>query len=254
MPNIKVVIGFAAIAAVLSLFAGIFGGVTFGVIFLRMILGALAFGALGAGASLLIERFMPDLFLSDQQERSSSDAEEGSQQGSQVDIVLDNEGEDEPDFSSNTGEEQAEDEEDRFIEEVYRSGDEESGERAPSGAGDAANENGEAAVSSGAGGAEEAGVAQAPADEASSVGTSGGSGSDSREEKGAFENVADIDELPDLEEYADSFESVAADNPTEGGQQSGGTSSSNFEIDGQQEDPATVAKALRQFMKKDEEG
>ncbi|MFO7848432.1 MAG: hypothetical protein R6V67_00605, partial [Spirochaetia bacterium] len=73
-----------------------------------------------------------------------------------------------------------------------------------------------------------------------------------------------------LEDFADSFEGVAASQEegessdssagSSGGSAGGlsslgkGTSSSNVDVNGDQHDPATVAKAVRTLMKKDQEG
>jgi hypothetical protein len=291
MPNVKVIIAFAAVAAVLSLFAGIIGGVAFGVILLRMILGAAVFGALGAGISLLVDRFMPELFSAEQQGATAEEEEEAPQQGSQVDIVLDNEEAETPDYSSfaagaGTDEEERGEDEDRFIEEVHRSGEEAPGTsapEAPAGSSEPGAETAESGAESETGELgsleevpeSEPAAASRGSESTAGAGTAGGGGpSDESEESERssgggeqsddthigggddepFEAAGDIDHLPDLEAYADSFESASSGSGADGGQSQGGYSSGSVEIDGEQEDPATVAKALRKFMKKDEEG
>ncbi len=74
----------------------------------------------------------------------------------------------------------------------------------------------------------------------------------------------DVDSLPDLEDFADSFEGVASSQDGEGNSDAGAASGSRsgdgfsssepVDVFGSQEDPETVAKALRTFMKKDQEG
>jgi hypothetical protein len=263
MPNVKVIIAFAAAAGLLSFFAGVFGGVPFGTIVLRMFLGAAAFGALGAVISLLAERFMPELFSTEstegqtEEEAEAEPAAEGPQQGSQVDIVLEDEGETSPDFSAESGGEEEPDEEDRFIEEVRRAGEETEAAAASGETGAESGTSGAAAYAGGGNGTSGGGAdaaAAASGTEEYGESQSGVSAGEGGEDEGVFEHVNDIDELPDLEDYADSFESVAADTQSEGDEGYRGASSGAVDIDGEQEDPATVAKALRKFMKNDEEG
>jgi hypothetical protein len=228
--------------------------------------------------ALLIERFMPELLESgDSSAGRPASEDEAEQQGGQVDIVLDDDEEAQAGLyssssenfgeeSGNAASEEEADEEERdddFIEEVYRSGEQnqvpasgpaaEQGRGAEEGPRTAAAPAAASATGGAPGGRQSGGNA---AESESSGGRAAreayGGGSEEAEE--LFEAAGDIDELPDLEEYADSFESVAADQSGEQSESGGGYSPGSVEIDGEQEDPATVAKALRRFMKKDEEG
>ena len=51
----------AAFALVVTLLSGVFSGNPFGVVVLRALLGAVAFGALGLGVAWVLERFVPEL-------------------------------------------------------------------------------------------------------------------------------------------------------------------------------------------------
>jgi hypothetical protein len=59
--NWKVVAGFAVVGALISLIAGIAGGNPFGIILLRLVLSAVVFAALGIGVMIALRRFMPEL-------------------------------------------------------------------------------------------------------------------------------------------------------------------------------------------------
>ncbi len=95
-------LGFAlktAIAGlILSLIGGIIGGVDFGVIILRMLIGALVAGALGAGLFFLISKFLPELLtISLKDDENPLDAGldaviQTDGPGSNVDIVIDDSG------------------------------------------------------------------------------------------------------------------------------------------------------------------
>ncbi len=60
--QLRMAVGAAATAAVLALLAGVLGGIPFGHVLLRSIIGALVFGGLGFGAAILLEQFLPELF------------------------------------------------------------------------------------------------------------------------------------------------------------------------------------------------
>jgi hypothetical protein len=240
MPDVKVIIAAAAFAFVVSLISGIIGGVGFLTIIFRAVLGAGFFGLLAAGLSLLLQKMVPELFETGELEMSAAeDSAEGRDQdegaaetGGHIDITL---GEESGEAAAEEAEDAAyeasdeEQEEENFVEEVA----EEEG-------------NGSAAPAAGEGEAAES-TKKAP-DIDSLIGTE------------------DVDSLPDLEDFADSFEGVAASQNGDGdsgagsasgsGAASGGGFSASEPVDvfGTQEDPETVAKALRTFMKKDQEG
>jgi hypothetical protein len=79
----------ATAALVLSLFSGIIGGVAFGTLIVRAIIGAVVFGAGAAGVSYVIDRYIPDLKKSMQ--GGGEPAEPRGTTGNQVDIVVDDE-------------------------------------------------------------------------------------------------------------------------------------------------------------------
>ena len=82
MIDYKIVIGFAAFAFIVSLLSGLIGGVSFGILTLRTLLGTAFFAALGAGASWIFKRYLPEIF-------SRAEAGETVEEpASAVDIVL----------------------------------------------------------------------------------------------------------------------------------------------------------------------
>lgn len=260
MPNIKIIGACAIFAFVISLLSGIIGGVGFFTILIRALLGAVLFGILSGGIAMLLERMIPELFEAAGTEDTGNGEPEHAENGSNVDITLDEEAESyspSPDSSggmeaasspaasetaaagaeasTETAEGEAaqqsdsREEEDQFVEEVAENGGAESGDSA----------------------------SFLPPDE----GDQGSEGAEGFEE---------VDSLPDLEDFADSFEGVAAsqEEGSSGGAASnssagssgglsnlgGGASSSSVDVNGDQHDPATVAKAVRTLMKKDQEG
>ena len=246
MPNIKVILWSAGGAAGIALVAGLFGRVAFFDLILRVLIGGAAFGLFGAGMSLLLMRFVPELFEQQESEEEgfavatgeSEENEAPAQQGNNLNIVLDGEeysyGETaESTVGSESESEQFGEDEEQFVEEVSETDDQSS---------------------------------SAPQREASTASsTQGSTGSESRgEEKptGAsadyqeFENLADVDTLPDLDEFSDSFESVAAAQDAENESNGGGGYSSTDSVDimGDEQDPATVAKAVRTIIGRDQEG
>ncbi|HUX13484.1 MAG TPA: hypothetical protein VMW87_10675 [Spirochaetia bacterium] len=83
--NWKVSTAFAAAAFLLSILSGAIAGVGFGLLLLRAIIGAVAFAVVGAGVSIVVARYLPEL-------RSLRGAEEpsdaGRSAGRMVDIVI----------------------------------------------------------------------------------------------------------------------------------------------------------------------
>ncbi|MFW6208142.1 MAG: hypothetical protein ACOC2P_02865 [Spirochaetota bacterium] len=229
MPNIKVVIWSAAGAAVIAFIAGLFGRVDFLDLILRTLIGGAAFGLFGAGVSVLLMRFVPEIFEIQEVEEeefavaSSETKNEGTQaqQGSNLNIVLDGDeysyaGEAGDDLSSEPGREESAldlEEDEEFVEQVAESG-------------QSANE------------------------------ARGGESQSQSTDYEEFEDLSDVDTLPDLEDFSDSFESVAAAQDSDGQLTGGGGYSSDESVDimGDQQDPATVAKAVRTIISKDQEG
>ncbi len=83
--NWKVSAAFAAAAFLLSILSGALAGVGFGLLLLRAIIGAIAFAVVGAGVSIVVARYLPEL-------RNLRGAEEpadsGRGIGGMVDIVI----------------------------------------------------------------------------------------------------------------------------------------------------------------------
>jgi len=78
---------FAAGAAfILSFLAGVIGGVSFGALLVRAIVGSVVFGAGGVGVSLLIERYLPELRTASG-DSPANDLEQ--RPGGRVDITVD---------------------------------------------------------------------------------------------------------------------------------------------------------------------
>ena len=187
---------------------------------------------------MLLKRFVPEIFDMQEGEEedftvSSSDSESEdtqTQQGSNLNIVLDsdeysyagNEAAAAPDDtgSSESADSYGEDEE--FVEEVEEISGEEAGPETEPGGSEPSRPQSAAQP----GGYEE------------------------------FEELSDVDTLPDLEDFSDSFESVAAVQDSESDSYSAGGYSSDESVDimGDQQDPATVAKAVRTIISKDQEG
>jgi len=229
MPDKRVVLWSAACAAVLAFISGLFGRVSFGTILLRTFIGAVVFAGLSAGIYILLKQFVPEIFEtagspSDEDEPSvASESSDTSSQGSNLNIVIDEEGPSYP--AEEQGEGPAHESvfsENDFIEEIREEGDE---------------------------GAE---VADGPmAAETSRSEKPVSNESDILEDYG---DISNLDTLPDLEEFSDSFESVT------GGQEDDSFSEQNHGSDNKvdmlegQHDPATVAKAVRTIISRDQEG
>lgn len=245
MPNIKVILWSAGSAAVIALVAGLFGRVAFFDLLLRVLLGGAAFGLFGAGVSLLLMRFVPELF--EQQEKEEDDftgkidgadeKEAPPQQGNNLNIVLDGDEYSYGDSPEAAAENELEsgnfgEDDEQFVEEVSATDDQ-----------SALGEQQEADTTGGS---------EAPSSPESREKKPAGASADYQE----FENLADVDTLPDLDEFSDSFESVAAAQDSENESNGGGGYSSTDSIDimGDEQDPATVAKAVRTIIGRDQEG
>ena len=86
MFNLKIVIGFASFALIITLLAGVFGGVPFGALLIRILLGSAAFAGLGVVASWVLHRHLPEVF-DIRLGRAEEKTEEGAT-GESIDIVL----------------------------------------------------------------------------------------------------------------------------------------------------------------------
>ncbi|MFO7848867.1 MAG: hypothetical protein R6V67_02800, partial [Spirochaetia bacterium] len=132
MPNIKFIGGCSIFAFVISLFSGIIGGVGFFTILLRAVIGAVLFGLLGGGIVMFLERMIPELFALEGAEEAEIEEPGEAETGGNVDITLDEDQENSsfsPDstggeektadgFGSSESVEEADSEEDEFVEEM----------------------------------------------------------------------------------------------------------------------------------------
>jgi hypothetical protein len=224
--------GLGLFAAVVSLISGIAGGNPLGVVLLRMLLSALLLAGLGMGCAVLLKKFLPELM----QRSGGETAADGT---AAVDIVIPEEN---PHEMAAAGvDEETEDAEP--LEELI----EDAGEPETSFA--AAPESAFPAAPAAAPAGPAAPAAEAAADE---------DAEDAEEaiplEEEAFsvEGSADVDTLPDLEQ----FDSTNYVGPDISGLGRGGDDFAQAQVDGimSSEDPAQLAKAVRTFLKKDQEG
>lgn len=252
MPDLRLVGSSAAFAFVLSFITGLFGGVGFFTILLRAVIGAVAFGALIGGIYLLLEKMIPELFAGEKGEEDVDNMPAGEQgaSGGNVDITLEGEdGDTAAAGSSSAGGEES------VSEPAAVEGEAETAGAAEPEDAESADENEEFVEEVAETGSEAQSKEEQPSEEGESAESSSG---ESEEE--TDEEAEDVDTLPDLEDFAESFEGVAASQTEgEGGSSSGagaagGGASQNVDIKGDEYDPGTVAKAVRTIMDKDQEG
>ena len=81
MINWKIPFGFAVFGTIVSLLAGIVGGIPFGVILLRSVVSLVVCGGLGLGVNLIVNKYLPEI--------SSSSPIPADASGEEVDIVID---------------------------------------------------------------------------------------------------------------------------------------------------------------------
>lgn len=231
----KTVLFSASGAAVLAFISGLFGRVTFGAMLLRSLFWAGVFGIFSLGVYMLLQKMVPELFEeraepeSEFQDGEEKDEEISSEKGSNLNIVLEG---DDPALDNVISDDDGEREEgegledgNEFVEEIQAVDDESENE-------ESAEDDGE----------------KVSAFSSSSADRNQTDDEDVRD-RGA---VSDVDTLPDLEDFSDSFESVAAsqdssDHFTEKSQE-------GVDLLGEQHDPATVAKAVRTIIGRDQEG
>jgi len=201
MKDLKIIITFAGSAFILSFFAGLFGGVSLKWIFLRSIAGSIVFAALGFSLLLILRKFLPEIFTS-QNDANPIDIpmdENGETPGSQVDIVIE-------DTDATP----------------YQEGIEEIGEI----------DGGENTV------------------EESASGYSSSVLSDSDNDHMVEEEGEESGDLPNIEKFSEVFDETT-DTINDRNSLTGSVS---VDIMGQEQDPGTVAKAIRTIMNKDQEG
>jgi hypothetical protein len=86
MINYKIIIGFAAFAFVVSILAGLIGGVAFGALLLRTLAATIVFAGLGLSVGWVIEKYLPGLLRPDGNPKTAGVEEEKAGDG--VNIVL----------------------------------------------------------------------------------------------------------------------------------------------------------------------
>ncbi len=224
MNELKFIMIPAASAFVLSLLTGILFGVGFLTVLLRAFLFGIIFGGAGLGIKSLLRRFLPELFgqteETDFADGHSVDTPEESFEASEtddraVDIVVESDESEASDLYTAYGK--------------FSDGDDE------------ADDTEVESVMDTEGGDE-----------------STNQGYNDTVEDGDVEELEAMDEigngaLPDLDSFSDSFQSVADSQELA---DSHGSESRRQEYDvlGSQQDTETMAKAVRTFMKKDQEG
>ncbi len=230
MPDKKIVLWSAAFAAVLAFISGLFGRVSFAVVLFRTLLGAAAFGVFTFGIAFLLKQFIPELFETAAESAGNGASGKGHEQGDtshtggNLNIVLEGE---EPSFpvegkedaagSARTG-----DSDNEFIEEIREAD---------------VQENGDGAEKPAAGNTVQA-----------------SSSADQGDILDDYGDLSDVDTLPDLEEFSDSFESVAASQDGDTFSEKNRDSDNKVDMLEGQHDPATVAKAVRTIIRRDQEG
>jgi len=215
MKDWKIIAISAALAFLFSFISGLLGQVSIGVIFFRAVLGAFIFGALGFGISILLRKYLPEIFeinsglpsedkgdLTQIHEPSeiSSKADNSVSDRPLIDISIGDEteqavSEKSPDSKSISADENSISGKNELVEEVVETGKTEESD-------------------------------------------------DNNQIPG------NIDALPDMGLFSNSFENSVS----EDGDNSSSSGAVTLDIMGEEQDPEFVAKAVRTMVKKDQEG
>lgn len=246
----KIIVGLGGFAFIISLLTGLISGVQFGVLLFRAILGGLVFAGLGFGGGYLIEKFLPELTRGESPS-SSKDT------GGTVDIVVD----DEEEETKASGAVLAEGTEDSEREEGFEASQKASGQEAASNTVMFANaqsskegrseEGMNEAGDDGENFVEEVEETAATEDEE----TVESHHSETEDDGEVVEELTEADDnveaLPEIDSFSDSFSSE--DLPDAEGELGGsGGSSETVDVMGEEQDPHTVAKAIQTMIKRDE--
>jgi len=223
MGNWKFIAGAALLAGFLSLIAGIFSGSPFTVILLRMVLSILALGVISIGVVTLIKRFLPELLQVSEMPTAAAG----------IDILVPEENphlpaEEEGGETPSLPVEEAED---------FSSAD---GDNLQAGSMETEDDNGE------------------EADLLEAIDETDGGVDDVSDGEGVLDAEDGLSEaLPDIDRLDVGFES-GVDDPDQSAQRTGGGKESFAEaqVDSltANQDPEVLAKAVRSFMNKDQEG
>lgn len=214
MSNWKVIGGSAVFAFILSFIVGAVSSVSFGLILLRALIGAGAFGGIAFGAIYIIKQYLPDLGAT-----LSLETEDRPEEGG-IDIVIEDEHPPQPKPKSTESNESTEDESIVVPEGLEA----ETADEVES------DSNGNTFVEE----VEE---------------TGGSIGSDVEEVEPIEEEVKQIDSLPDIGDMSDSFTFSSEEEEDSYSEESSDTPS--IDINGEQQDPRVIAKAVQTMMKKD---
>ncbi len=249
----------AAAAFVISIFSAGISGVSFGLLLLRAIISAVVFGALGTGVYLLIKQQLPELFGAAPADTGEKDKDIGSN----VDIVLDDDisnaevvgaGTEDDDSDIPEAEAVNEDEQDVNDRESHPpagAAAESEHDEAPADGGFDAEADSEEISELEAAEAEEDTEEDSLVEEVEEVEENGveeDSADNTAASGSGIDPAVDVDRLPDLENFSDTF--VNTDTPEDS---SGGTTMDSLESnenDGQ--DPAVIARAVRTVLKRDQ--
>jgi hypothetical protein len=248
--NLRASLVAAGAATVLSALVGVIAGVGFFTLFIRAVVCGIFIGAIVYGAILLLQKTVPGILTQDQ-DPTPSEAYGGDDilRGANVDIVLP--GEEASSQSFVSGEESRRDRADALP----------FGDRAPVLAAFTAKRGSESIL----GGEEAADLS--PIAEASLLEPEGlGSDADAAlpsefgAERGAGSSggIDDLDVLPDLESYSDSFnasEFASGGSSSNSGSKGNGGHGASATRPGQEGlDPVSIAQAVRTILKRDQKG
>ncbi len=247
-PNLKFSAYFAGSAFVIAFLTGVLAGVGFGAILLRAVIGAVVFAGIGYASYIVISAKLPEL-LSGGAATSSPAQADGY--GQNVDIVVDDDGEEDTEEDELPAADEAhaaESERSAGVEQAADTGapDSRSDEDEPGDLEEVA-EDGESAAAGDDELVEEVEeVAAAPpgsvdADSAASA---------RNESEDVDENS--VDALPDIGGFAGDFESEGAEVVEEDDRDGGSGGSSRARSHGIEQDPEVIAKALQTVIKRDE--
>lgn len=219
--NWKVLAIFGGFGFIISLLVGAISGVGFGTLLFRGILSGVLFAGVGFGLSILIKKFLPGL-VSETEEGETEEEESGG-----VDIVIEEEA---PQVSSAAA--------------VEAAGGEELVSNAPT-------QDSETA--------EEEEGSENFIEEVEEISGDSSEQEEAAEESSEPEDLIEVDDdtsvdtLPDIGDFSDSFTNEIAEEGSEGGesQMHSVDSSPTIDLNGREEDPRTVAKAVQSMLKKE---
>lgn len=255
--NIKFVTYFVIASVIVSFFAGIIGGVPFFTLIIRMFLGAVIFAGLGAGVAFVLEKFMPDVMntVNNDENKANENAEdevdELNEEGitdSGINIVMDEENphnlKNETEYEVTENEENLEDESVRYNENTDAEEEEEFIEdaldvEAEESAEEEINEPSEKEFNDES---EKENVYSSNNEQQTEQ-------SEDSEEVLSINDTLGLDDLPNINNIDESFSQT--DTYTETSDLS---SSKNYDMLGENNDPETAAKAIKTWLNKDKKG